>query len=235
MDRKIITSPSIMCADLLNLEASVKELEAIGVDALHIDVIDGSFSPSMPLGIDTIKRLRAKTTLDFDVHIMSDNNDWFIEQILAIGVQQISFHVETSLHADRLVNLIKSRGVRAGLALNPATSLSCLDYLLPQLDTVLLMLINPGFAGDTSEKQAVYSESKVADLAALIKQRDLTTEIQVDGRVSLDTIPQLIRVGANNLVLGSTSLYIPGRSLLENKKLLDAAIHSGKQKQTAHV
>ncbi|WP_413741507.1 ribulose-phosphate 3-epimerase [Sodalis sp. RH15] len=228
MEKKIITSPSIMCADLLNLETSVKALEDIGIDALHIDIIDASFSPSMPLGLDTIKRLRAKTSLDFDVHIMSTNNDWFIEQILAIGVQQISFHYETSLHADRLVNLIKRKGVRAGLALNPATSLSCLDYLLPQLDQVLLMLINPGFAGDAGEKQAAYSEQKISDLAALIRQRKLSTEIQVDGRVSLESIPHLIRAGATNLVLGSTSLYIPGRSLLENKKLLDAAIQNGK-------
>ncbi|MGY3178289.1 ribulose-phosphate 3-epimerase [Ewingella americana] len=117
MERKIVLSPSIMCADLLNLERSVKELEEIGIDALHIDIIDGAFSPSMPLGIDTVKKLRDITNLAFDVHIMSRNNDWFVEQILAIGVQQISFHIETSLHADRLVNLIKNSGVKAGLAL----------------------------------------------------------------------------------------------------------------------
>ncbi len=125
------------------------------------------------------------------------------------------------------MNLIKRSGVRAGLALNPATSLSSLDYLLPQLDTVLLMLINPGFASDVGEKQAVYSERKVSDLAALIRQQQLAAEIQVDGRVSLDSIPGLIRAGATNLVLGSTSLYIPGRSLQENKKLLDASIQNG--------
>lgn len=227
MQKKIINSPSIMCADLLNLETSVQALEKIGVDALHIDIIDGSFSPSMPLGLDTVKKLREKTCLDFDIHIMSTNNDWFVEQVLDIGVQQVSFHYETSLHADRLVNLIKRRGVRAGLALNPATSLSVLDYLLPQLDTVLLMLINPGFATDKGEKQAVYSERKVRDLADIIAQRELSTEIQVDGRVSLDSIPTLIRAGATNLVLGSTSLFIPGRTLQENKKLLDESIQSG--------
>lgn len=235
MDKKIISSPSIMCADLLNLETSVKALENIGIDALHIDVIDASFSPSMPLGIDTIRRLRDKTPLAFDIHIMSTNNDWFIEQILDIGVQQISFHYETSLHADRLVNLIKRRGVRAGVALNPATPLTSLDYLLPQLDTVLLMLINPGFATDKGEKQAVYSRQKIMDLATLIKRRQLATEIQVDGRVSLDSIPDLIRAGATNLVLGSTSLYIPGRSLQENKALLDQSIQQGLQSVPASI
>lgn len=227
MERKIITSPSIMCADLLNLEESVKELEKIGVDALHIDVIDGLFSPSMPLGIDTIKKLREKTNLDFDVHIMSTNNDWFVEQILEIGVQQISFHYETSLHTDRLMNLIKRNGVKASVALNPGTSLSSLDYLLPELDTVLLMLINPGFASDKGEKQVIYSEKKIKDLAKMINDFGLDTQIQVDGRVSLDSIPKLIQAGANNLVLGSTSLYIPGKTLVENKKALDLSIQQG--------
>lgn len=227
MRNKIILAPSIMCADLLNLESSVKELESIGVDALHIDIIDGAFSPSMPLGLDTVKRLREKTDLDFDVHIMSKNNAWFVEQLLDIGVQQISFHIETSLHADRLVNMIKNRGVKASVALNPATSLSCLQYLLPLLDNVLLMLINPGFAGDKSEKQAIYSESKVRDLARLIDELQAKAGIQVDGRVSLDSIPGLIKSGANNLVLGSTSLYIPGKTLSENKVLLDHAVQQG--------
>lgn len=227
MERKIITSPSIMCADLLNLEESVKELEKIGVDALHIDVIDGLFSPSMPLGIDTIKKLREKTNLDFDVHIMSTNNDWFVEQILEIGVQQISFHYETSLHTDRLMNLIKRNGVKASVALNPGTSLSSLDYLLPELDTVLLMLINPGFASDKGEKQVIYSEKKIKDLAKMINDFGLDTQIEVDGRVSLDSIPKLIKAGANNLVLGSTSLYIPGKTLVENKKALDLSIQQG--------
>ncbi|WLI75815.1 ribulose-phosphate 3-epimerase [Kosakonia sp. H02] len=227
MERKIVLSPSIMCADLLNLERSIKELETIGIDALHIDIIDGAFSPSMPLGIDTVKKLRDVTDLAFDVHIMSRNNDWFVEQILAIGVQQISFHIETSLHADRLVNLIKNSGVKAGLALNPGTPLSSLDYLLPQIDNVLLMLINPGFAGDKSEKQAVYSAEKVRDLTHLIAHRQADCEIQVDGRVSLDSIPELIAAGADNLVLGSTSLYIAGKTLAQNKALLDIAVSSG--------
>lgn len=227
MERKIVLSPSIMCADLLNLERSIKELEAIGIDALHIDIIDGAFSPSMPLGIDTVKKLRDVTDLDFDVHIMSRNNDWFVGQILSIGVQQISFHVETSLHTDRLVNLIKNSGVKAGLALNPGTPLSSLDYLLPQIDNVLLMLINPGFAGDKSEIQAVYSVEKVRDLAHLIANRHAHCEIQVDGRVSLDSIPGLIAAGADNLVLGSTSLYIAGNSLAQNKAFLDIAVSSG--------
>lgn len=140
----VVLSPSLMCTDLLSLSDSVRELEEIGVDALHIDLIDSTFSPSMPLGLEVIRQLREKTNLDFDIHIMSMNNEWFIKQALDIGVRRVSFHYETSLHPDRLVNLIKKQKVEAGIALNPATSLRSLDYLLPSLDYVLLMLINPG-------------------------------------------------------------------------------------------
>lgn len=182
---KIVLSPSLMCADLLNLSDAVKALEEIGVDALHIDLIDSAFSPSMPLGLETIKQLRKATNLPFDIHIMSMNNEWFIQQVLEIGVQRVSFHYETSLHPDRLVNLIKKHNVEAGVALNPATSLTSLDYLLPSLDYVLLMLINPGFAGDKNETQVPYAMEKVRNLREKICGLDASVAIQVDGRVSL--------------------------------------------------
>ena len=225
MKRKVMLSPSVMCADLLDLKRSVKALEEIQVDALHRDVIDGAFSPAMPLGIDTIKRLRDITTLDFDVHIMSLNNEFFIGKMLEIGVQQISFHYESSLHHDRLINLIKRDGVKAGVALNPATPLSSLDYLLPQLDNVLLMLINPGFADNKNEQQVAYATQKVRQLADQVEALPHTVGIQVDGRVSFSTIPQLVQAGATNLVLGSTSLYVPGKTLQENKQTLDDLIY----------
>ena len=151
--KKIAISPSVMCADLVNLENSIKELEAIGVDSLHIDLIDGLFSPSMPLGIDTVKKLRKITNMEFDVHIMSMNNELFINEMLDIGAESITFHYESSFHTDRLINLVKRSGAKVGVALNPATSLSVLDYILPQCDSILLMLINPGFATDKGEKQ----------------------------------------------------------------------------------
>src|SRR5699024_9436466 len=120
---------SIMCADLCNLENSVKEIEASGIDTLHIDVIDGHFSPSMPLGLDTIKQLRKITNMNFDVHVMTRNNKFFIQELIDIGVQQITFHIESSMHIDRNINLIKKNGIKAGVALNPDTSLSSLDYI----------------------------------------------------------------------------------------------------------
>lgn len=226
-NKKITIAPSIMCADLCNLERSVKQLENEGLDTLHIDVIDGYFSPSMPLGIDTIKQLRKITDMDFDVHIMANNNEYFIQEMLEIGVQQISFHIETSTHIDRYIQLIKNSNTKVGIALNPATPLSVLDYVLPQLDTVLLMLINPGFATNKSEKQISYATKKVEDLQKMITERGLSTNIEVDGRVSLDTIPQLIKAGANILVAGSTSLFIPNQDLAYNKILVEESIRNG--------
>ena len=225
--KKIAISPSVMCADLVNLENSIKELEAIGVDSLHIDLIDGLFSPSMPLGIDTVKKLRKITDMEFDVHIMSMNNELFINEMLDIGAESITFHYESSFHTDRLINLVKKAGSKVGIALNPATSLTVLDYILPQCDSVLLMLINPGFATDKSEKQVSYADKKVKDLYELIRKNNLDVKIQVDGRVSLETIPKLVSAGADSLVVGSTSLFIPGKTISENKKLLDISISEG--------
>ena len=225
--KKILISPSVMCADLVNLENSIKELEAIGVDSLHIDLIDGLFSPSMPLGIDTVKKIRKITNMEFDVHIMSMNNELFINEMVDIGAESITFHYESSFHTDRLINLVKKSGAKVGIALNPATSLSVLEYILPQCDSVLLMLINPGFATDKSEKQVSYADKKVKDLYELIRKNNLDVKIQVDGRVSLETIPKLVSAGADSLVVGSTSLFIPGKTISENKKLLDISISEG--------
>ncbi|MCK3657923.1 ribulose phosphate epimerase [Pasteurellaceae bacterium Pebbles2] len=227
MHRVITLSPSIMCADLVNLERSIAQLAENGLDILHIDVIDGSFSPSMPLGIETIKRMREVTDMKFDVHIMSVNNEYFIAEMLNIGVQSITFHAETTLHIDRLIRLIKNEGVKAAVALNPATPLTQLEYFLDELDMVCLMLINPGFATNKNEKQVPYASRKVSDLRQLIDNRNLITSIQVDGRVSLDTISGLVKAGADNLVLGSTSLFVKGKSLMENKQSVFNAIKLG--------
>ncbi|QHE50915.1 ribulose-phosphate 3-epimerase [Pontibacillus sp. HMF3514] len=227
MQNHVTIAPSIMCADLCNLEESIRKIERAGLDTLHIDVIDGSFSPSMPLGISTIEQLRKITDMNFDVHIMSNDNEFFIQEMLRIGVQQITFHLETTTHVDRYINLIRKYDTKVGIALNPATPLSALDYVLPQCDTVLLMLINPGFATDKGEKQVPYATQKVKDLSNLINSNNLNTNIEVDGRVSLHTIPELVSAGADILVAGSTSLFEPNQGLEENKKTIDELIVKG--------
>lgn len=224
----VTLSPSVMCADLVNLERDIHQLEALGMTTLHIDVIDGKFSPSMPLGLETIKRLRDVTDLDFDIHLMTTNNEFFIQEMVKIGVQNITFHVETSLHVDREIRLIKQSGTKVGLALNPATSLNILDYLLPELDLVCLMLINPGFATNKNEKQIPYAKQKINNLAQIIDQENLKAKIQVDGRVTLASIANLVATGVDNLVLGSTSLFAKGATLLENRQKVLAAVEEGR-------
>jgi ribulose-phosphate 3-epimerase len=227
MQRNVEIYPSIMCADLCNLEQSIKKVENEGIDTLHIDILDGHFSPSMPLGLDTIKQLRSVTNLKFDVHIMSTNNQFFIEEMIDLGVEQITFHIEKESHVDRYIQLIKRNNIKVGIALNPATPVSVLDYVLPECDTVLLMLINPGFATDKGEQQVSYAAKKVEDMARMIKDRGLTTKIEVDGRVSFDSIPKLVRAGADMLVAGSTSFYDKNNSLKENKAIMEKRIAEG--------
>ncbi|WP_368503168.1 ribulose-phosphate 3-epimerase [Alkalihalophilus sp. As8PL] len=227
MQRNVEIYPSIMCADLCNLEQSIKNVEKEGIDTLHIDILDGHFSPSMPLGLETIKQLRSVTNLKFDVHIMSTNNKFFIEEMIDLGVEQITFHIEKESHVDRYIQLIKRNNIKVGIALNPATPISVLDYVLPECDTVLLMLINPGFATDKGEQQVSYAVKKVEDMSRMIKERGLSTKIEVDGRVSFDSIPKLVRAGADMLVAGSTSFYDKNNSLKENKAIMEKRIAEG--------
>ena len=119
-----------MCADLCNLEADVRELEVAGIDILHFDLMDAHFVPNMPIGLALIEQLRPKTDAAFDIHLMVENNDFFVDAVAEIGVQQVAVHVESATHLDRTLSLIQAHGIKAGAALNPATPLSALDYVL---------------------------------------------------------------------------------------------------------
>ena len=222
--------PSIMCADLTNLQRSLEELETIGLDTVHVDILDGHFSPSMPIGCDIIKQIKSVSKMKCDVHIMTNNNEFFINEALNNGAEAVTFHYESSSHVDRLMNLIKSANAKVGVALNPATSLTTLDYVLPYCDIVMLMLINPGFAGHAGEKQVPYALKKVEDLRNLIQSTGLSAKVFVDGRVSMETIENLVSVGAEGLVAGSTSLFRKGNSLADNKIHMEELIKKGQEK-----
>ena len=129
-NKPYVISPSLITLDLCNLESQVKQLEDSGIEMLHVDLLDGYFSPSMPIGLDVIRQLRKKTDLVFDVHLMANSHDYFVNELLDIGVQQLVFHGECEPHIDNRLNMIHARGVRAGVALRPATSLSTLYYVL---------------------------------------------------------------------------------------------------------
>ena len=211
--QKCLFSPSLITLDLCNLERQVKELEAQGCPMLHVDLLDGYFSPSMPIGLDVVRQLRQKTDLPFDVHLMANEQDYFVGELLEIGVQQLVFHAESEPHIDNRLNMIRRAGVRAGVALKPATSLTVLDYVLEKCDVVLLMLINPGYAGSAKEQQVPYGLRKISDLRSLIKGRGLHTKIEIDGRISPENIEALAKDQADIFVAGSTCIKrddIPG-------------------------
>ncbi len=205
-EKPCMYTPSLITLDLCNLESQVRILEAEGIEMLHVDILDGHFSPSMPLGLETVRQLREKTSLAFDCHVMVTEQDYFIDELLDIGVQQIIFHAETQPHIDGMLNRIHAKGVRAGVALKPATPLSALEYVLEKCDTVLLMLINPGYAFVKGEKPVPYGDRKIRELKQMIRERGLGTKISLDGRIS----PEVVRTYgvdlADQFVIGSTCL-----------------------------
>lgn len=204
---RCVLSPSLICLDHTAFGAQLKVLESAGIEALHVDILDGHFSPSMPLGLETVQALRKASTLRFDAHVMAVQNDYFIGALLDIGVDQLVFHLETERHVDRQLSRIRGAGARAGVALGPSTPLSTLEYVLERCDVVLLMLISPGYAGNPGERQVPYARRKVEALRRMIDDRGLPTRIEVDGRVSPDMIEDLGGAGlADVFVAGSTCL-----------------------------
>ncbi|NQU64291.1 MAG: ribulose-phosphate 3-epimerase [SAR324 cluster bacterium] len=228
-------TPSLICMDFCNLEQNIRRLEAEGLELLHIDLLDAHFSSSMPLGLEIVRQLRDKTDLHFDVHLMVDNNEFFIREMVKIGVQQVCIHCESAFHIDRMLDLIQENGIKAGIALNPATSFSSLDYVLERLDFVLLMLINPGFAGHKGEKQVHYALKKIADCHKLLKGRNLDIPIEVDGRISFDSISQIVGAGADILVAGSSSLFHKKKPISKNLKKMRELIALGLEMRKVQV
>lgn len=197
-------TPSLITLDLCNLESQVRIVEQEGFDMLHVDILDGHFSPSMPLGLETVGQLRDRTDLAFDCHLMVTEQDYFVDSLLDIGVQQLVFHAETQPHIDGMINRIHAKGCRAGIALKPATPLSTLEYVLEKCDTVLLMLINPGYAFVKGEKPVPYGERKIMELRKMIDDRGLKTKISVDGRISPEIVRKYGAGTVDQFVLGST-------------------------------
>lgn len=216
----LIYTPSLIsCCDLCNVERSVRTLEEAGIGMLHVDILDGHFSPSMPLGLDTVRQLRGRTGLFFDCHLMVTEQDYFVDELLDIGVEQIVFHAETQPHIDGMLNRIHAAGVKAGVALKPATPLSQLEYVLEKCDTVLLMLINPGYASAKGESQVPYAQRKVQELREMIDRRGLSTKIEIDGRISPDNI-RTFGTEVDLYVVGSTC--VKKNSLAEDFGRLNA-------------
>lgn len=200
MMRRFILSPSLLSADFGNLRGELEALEAAGLEWVHWDVMDGLFVPNITFGPPVIKALRASSKLFFDVHLMIDHPERYIREFADAGADLLCVHAETGVHLERTISAIREAGMQTGLALNPATPLNAAEYLLPQLDMVLVMSVNPGFGG---QKFIPFCKEKIAALSEMIRERGLSTLIQVDGGVTLDNARELSDLGADVLVSGS--------------------------------
>lgn len=196
----LILAPSLLAADFKNLESQIQTVEKAGAEYLHLDVMDGAFVPSISFGMPVLESIRSCTNLMFDVHMMVEEPVRYIDEIKACGADLICVHQEACTHLDRTVNKIKEAGLKAAVALNPATPVSTLDCILPELDMVLLMSVNPGFGG---QKFIPYTVEKVKALRQIIRERGLSADIQIDGGVTASNVGGLIEAGANVFVAGS--------------------------------
>lgn len=194
-------APSILSADFSKLDEQIKLIEKGGADLIHLDVMDGHFVPNITFGAPVIKMLRGVTDIPFDVHLMIENPERYIDDFVDAGADIITVHAESTVHLHRLIQQIKSHnGVKAAVSLNPATPLDVLEYVLEDIDMVLIMSVNPGFGGQSFIPQC---REKIKVLKKMIKDKNLDVEIQVDGGVKLDNIREIIECGADILVAGS--------------------------------
>lgn len=193
-------APSILSADFSRLADEIRAVEAAGADYIHIDVMDGHFVPNITIGPLIVEAARKVTSLPLDVHLMIENPDLFIPDFAAAGADIIVVHAEATHHLHRTIQLIKSYGKRAGVSLNPATPLDILNYVLDDLDLVLLMTVNPGFGGQSFIEACL---PKINSLRAMFDKHGCEAELEVDGGVKLSNISKIAHAGANVFVAGS--------------------------------
>ena len=219
---KKLLSASLMCADLLNLENSVKELEKAEIDYLHIDIMDGAFVPNIAMSFDTVNALKKITDIPLDIHMMVNEPSRFIDRMNLTHEDILCVHYESDIHIHRTLDTIKNKGIKAGLAINPQTPVSSMEYLTDYMDMLLVMTVSPGFAG---QKLFAAAERKTKDARAMLDsmgKADILLE--VDGNISKENGRKLSLCGADIFVLGTSSLFLKDTGLQEAAKAFRAVL-----------
>ncbi len=196
----VLLAPSVLSADLWRLEDDIRSIERGGAHLIHLDVMDGVFVPNISMGFPLLDALRERTSLPLDVHLMIVEPERYVERFVKAGAEIVSFQVEATYHPHRVLGMIKEAGSKAGIVLNPGTPLSAIEHLLEEADMVLVMSVNPGFGGQRFISSVL---NKIEALVSLVKQKGLSTVIEVDGGVGESTIPSVVKAGAQVLVAGS--------------------------------
>lgn len=215
---------SLACADYLQLGSDLVELQAAGVDYLHVDIMDGVFVPNLALNLDLMRAVRAVCDVPLDVHLMVEHPEGYVSRVAEAGAEIVVVHEESTRHLQRLLAHIRACGCRAGVALNPHTPLNVLDYVLDDLDLLLIMTVNPGFQGQKLIPQML---GKVADARRLLDSTGRSLDLMVDGNVSLDNAGQMARAGANMLVGGTSSIFMKGLTIAQGVARLRACASEG--------
>lgn len=216
--RKTGLSASIMCADILHMGDALVEIKEAGIDYLHCDIMDNHFVPNLMMPMEFLNKLRPATDLPFDFHIMAENPETIIEKLVLKENDIISVHYESTVHLQKVITLIKEKGAKAAVAINPATPIHVLEEILPQLDMVLIMSVNPGFAG---QKIVASSFDKIRKMRNMLKERGLEhILIQVDGNCSFENVPKMYEAGADIFVVGTSSVFQKGLTIKEGTEKL---------------
>jgi ribulose-phosphate 3-epimerase len=213
-----LIAPSILSADFARLGEQVAQAESGGAGVVHVDVMDGHFVPNLTVGPVIVKAVRRSTRLPIDTHLMIENAERYVDAFVDAGANWVSVHVEAVTHLQRVVAQIKGRGARAGVVLNPATPLGTLDEILPEIDYVLVMSVNPGFGGQSFLPASI---DKIRRLKKAIVARGLAVQIEVDGGIDSRTAPQVVAAGAEILVAGS-AVFDGGDPEAGVRRLLEA-------------
>lgn len=219
-ERRIKIAPSILSADYARLGEVVTEATRAGADYIHIDVMDGHFVPPVTVGSQMVSALRPWTDLPLDVHLMVESPEHYIDRFAAAGADIITVHVEACTHLHRTIQQIKELGKKAGVSLNPATPIGSLEEILPSVDLVLVMTVNPGFGGQTFIKDM---PEKIARVRVELDKRSLEAELEVDGGISAATAPLVVRAGATVLVAGA-AIFATGEPVKDSLEKIRASL-----------